>query len=595
MKELINQRISALRKEMQRNQLDAYIIYGTDPHLSEYIPSYWQTRPFISGFTGSAGLVIITVQKAALWTDSRYFIQAEDELKGTDIELVKMRVPGHPQPAEWLKINLSEGAVVGTDETCISIQQFRSMEKNLKEFSIKFIGTPDLLNDVWIGRPSLPGDKVYEYELRYACIDRKDKIEAICKQLETMGANRQIITALDEIAWTFNLRGSDVDCNPVFLTYAVVAREQTTLFIDNKKLSPVLKAKLQVEGILLKEYDELTTYLEDLPSSAHLLMDPERTNYSILKNIPGHCKVIEGLSVPCKLKAVKSEHEINNIRQAMRKDGVAMLEFLYWLKNILPSHPVDEYLCAQKLIEFRESKPGYKGISFSPIVGYKEHGAIVHFHVSAENALPVNKEGFLLFDSGGQYLDGTTDITRTIALSEISDQQKKDYTLVLKGMIALSMAKFPVGTRGYHLDILARKDLWNHGLNYGHGTGHGVGYFLNVHEGPMSIRQEFNEHAIEPGMVMSNEPGMYRQGEYGIRTENMIVCLKGQSTEFGEFLHFDTLTLCPIDTTAVDKSLLNTQETEWLNNYHKRVFEELEPLVNEELKIFLRGLTKPVE
>jgi Xaa-Pro aminopeptidase len=593
-KELIKQRMLALRQEMLSNQLDAYIIYGTDPHLSEYIPLYWQTRPFISGFTGSAGLVIVTAQKAALWTDSRYFIQAENELEGTDIELVKMRVAGQPQPDEWLRMNLFEGAVVGTDQTCISIQQFRSMEKSLQKASIQLIGTNDLLNAVWNERPSLPNDKVYEHELRYACIDRKDKIKAICKQLEALGTDRQIITALDEIAWTFNLRGNDVDCNPVFLAYALVSREQTILFIDHKKLSPVLKAKLQVDGIQIHEYDELPACLEQLPLSAHILIDPERTNYSILKNIPEGCKVIESISVPCQLKAIKSEDEINNIRQAMRKDGVAMLEFLYWLKNVLPSHPVDEYLCAQKLIEFRESKPGYKGISFYPIVGYKEHGAIVHFHVSAENALPVSPEGFLLFDSGGQYLDGTTDITRTIALSEMNDQQKKDYTLILKGMIALSMAKFPVGTRGYHLDILARKDLWNHGLNYGHGTGHGVGYFLNVHEGPMSIRQEFNEHAIEPGMVLSNEPGLYRQGEHGIRTENMIVCVKESATEFGEFLRFDTLTLCPIDTIAIDKSLLNVQETEWLNNYHKKVFEELEPLVNDELKTFLKELTQPI-
>ncbi|MGE5393610.1 MAG: aminopeptidase P family protein [Candidatus Saccharibacteria bacterium] len=594
MKELIKQRIKALRQEMINSELDAFIIYGTDPHLSEYIPAYWQTRAFISGFTGSAGLVIVTAKKAALWTDSRYFLQAEDELKDTGIELVKMRVAGHPQPDEWLKMNLPEGAIVGTDEACISIRQFKSMENTLKEAFIRFKGTADLLNAVWSERPSLPMEKVYEYELRYACINRKDRIEAICKQLESMGANRHIVTALDEIAWAFNLRGSDVDCNPVFLAYAVISREQTVLFIDTRKIPPVLKAKLQVEGIQLHEYNELPDYLEHLPSSAHLFVDPDRTNYSILKNIPSHCKVIEGLSVPCKLKSVKSEAEINNIRQAMRKDGVAMLEFLYWLKNILPSHPIDEYLCAQKLIEFRESKPGYKGISFSPIVGYKEHGAIVHFHVTSENALPVQKEGFLLFDSGGQYLDGTTDITRTIALSKVDDQQKKDYTLVLKGMIALSMAHFPVGTRGYHLDILARRDLWQHGLNYGHGTGHGVGYFLNVHEGPMSIRQEFNEHIIEPGMVLSNEPGLYRQGEYGIRTENMIVCVKDQTTEFGEFLRFDTLTLCPIDMDAVDKSLLNPQETEWLNNYHKRVFEELVPLVNDEFKIFLKELTKPV-
>lgn len=594
MKELIKQRINALRQAMQKNGLDAYIIYGTDPHISEYIPSYWQTRAFISGFTGSAGLVIVTAQKAALWTDSRYFIQAENELKDTGIGLVKMRVAGQPSPSDWLKTNLSGGALVGTDEACISIHQFRAMESNLKQASIQFIGTTDLLDSIWENRPPLPDDKIYEHEIRYACIERKEKMEAICKQLSHMGADRHIITAMDEVAWTFNLRGSDVDCNPVFLAYAVVSSEHPILFIDNKKLLPVLKAKLQVEGIEIQEYSELSTYLEDLPSSAQILVDPDRTNYSILKKIPAHCKVIESLSVPCKLKSVKSEAEISNIRHAMRKDGVAMLEFLYWLRNILPSHPVDEYECAQKLIEFRESKPGYKGISFLPIVGYKEHGAIVHFHVSPENALPILQDGFLLFDSGGQYLDGTTDITRTVALSKPTDQQKQDYTLVLKGMISLSMAKFPVGTRGYHLDILARNDLWQHQLNYGHGTGHGVGYFLNVHEGPMSIRQEFNEHVIEPGMVLSNEPGIYRQGDYGIRTENMIVCVKDETTEFGDFLRFDTLTLCPIDTAAIDKSLLNGQEIAWLNNYHQRVKAELEPLVSDELKLFLQELTMPL-
>lgn len=594
MKEPIKQRIPALRQVMKANNLDAFIIYGTDPHLSEYIPSYWQTRSFISGFTGSAGLVIVTDQKAALWTDSRYFLQAEEELKDTEIDLVKMRVPGQPSPAEWLKMNLREGAVVGTDEKCISIHQFKIMENSLKEASIAFTGTADLLETVWIDRPSLPDNKIYEHEIRYACVERKEKIEAICKQLDTLGADRQIITALDEIAWTFNLRGSDVDCNPVFLAYAIVSREQPILFIDNKKLPPVLKGKLQVEGIQIKNYNALTDYLEHLPSSAHILIDPERTNYSILKNIPARCKVIEHLSVPCLLKAVKSKAEISNIHQAMRKDGVAMVEFLYWLKNILPSHPVDEYLCAQKLIEFRESKPGYKGISFTPIVGYKEHGAIVHFHVTDENAIPVRQDGLLLFDSGGQYLDGTTDITRTVALSEVTDQQKKDYTLVLKGMIALSMAKFPVGTRGYHLDILARQNLWQNHLNYGHGTGHGVGYFLNVHEGPMSIRQEFNEQVIQPGMVLSNEPGLYRQGEYGIRTENMIVCVEDKTTTFGEFLGFETLTLCPIDTVAIDKGLLSNQEIEWLNNYHQKVYDELGPLVNEELKTYLWELTKPI-
>ena len=594
MKELIKKRISALRLEMKKEGLDAYLIYGTDPHLSEYIPSYWQTRPFISGFTGSAGLVIVTLQKAALWTDSRYFLQAAEELSGTGIDLVKMRTTGQPEPDQWLKMNLLEGSIVGTYEGAISINQFRSLQKSLAQASVLLKGADDLLKAIWKDRPPLPDAEIYEHELTYACIDRKSKLEAICNRLEELGAGSQVITALDDLAWTFNLRGSDVECNPVFLAYGYISREKAILFIDTHKLPALLKAKLKVDGIEVIDYNDLADFLQKLPSTEHILIDPDRTNHSIFRNIPAHCTIIEGLSVPCKLKAIKSDEEIQNIRQAMRKDGVAMVEFLYWLKNILPTHPVDEYLVAQKLIEFRESQPEYKGISFFPIVGYKEHGAIVHFHVTAENALPIRTDGFLLFDSGGQYLDGTTDITRTIALSELTAQQKTDYTLVLKGMTALSMAKFPVNTRGYHLDILARKGLLENHLNYGHGTGHGVGYFLNVHEGPMSIRQEFNEHPIQPGMVLSNEPGLYRPGEYGIRTENMIVCMKDENNEFGDFLRFDTLTIFPIDTQAIEKSLMTAEEINWLNNYHRWVYDELQSLVNDEIRLWLKEMTQPI-
>ena len=594
MKEIIRKRMSDLRSKMQEVSLDAYIIYGTDPHLSEYLPAHWQTRPFISGFTGSAGMVIISNEKAALWTDSRYFLQAEEELSGTGIELVKMRTPGYPGPAEWLKINLKANAKVGTDESCISVSQFRTIQNSLNHSGIVLKESGDLLNDIWTDRPPLPDSAIYEHELKFACTSRITKIDTICSELEKSGANLQIITALDDLAWTFNLRGNDVECNPVFMAYAAISKEETVLFVENIKLPSELKIKLETEGIQIKAYNDLPTYLKLLPETARILLDPDRTNHAILKSIPEHCMVIEGLSVPCRLKAIKTEAEISNIRQAMRKDGVAMLEFLFWLENNLGKTPVTEFTVAKKLTEFRSKQPVYKGISFFPIVGYKEHGAIVHFHVTEENALPIEKSGFLLFDSGGQYLDGTTDITRTIALSELTIQQKTDFTLVLKGMISLSMAKFPVNTRGYHLDILARKDLWKHGLNYGHGTGHGVGYFLNVHEGPMSIRQEFNDRTIEAGMVISNEPALYRLGEYGIRTENLIVCVKDETTGFGDFLRFDTLTLCPIDTKAIDKSLLNPEEIEWLNGYHQMVSEELAPIVSDELKAFLKELTKAI-
>lgn len=594
MKEHIKERISALRAIMKIAGIDAYIVYGTDPHLSEYLPSHWQTRPYLSGFTGSAGMIIISSEKAALWTDSRYFLQAEEQIQGTGIELVKMRTPGHPEPADWLIQNVKSGSTVGTDESCISVNQFRSMLQKLDQSGIILQESGDLLDGIWADRPTLPDSAIYEHELKFACTDRKKKIAAICNELEKLGADLQIITALDDLAWTFNLRGTDVECNPVFMAYAAISKEETVLFLEDKKLPSELKTKLENEGIEIRAYHELTHFLRNLPKTTRILLDPDRTNQAILKNIPDSNPLREGLSIPCQLKAIKSEAEISNIRQAMRKDGVAMVEFLYWLKNNLGKVQVSEYTIAEELISFREKQPDYKGISFFPIVGYKEHGAIVHFHVTEENALPVEKDGFLLFDSGAQYLDGTTDITRTIALSELTKQQKKDFTVVLKGMISLTLAKFPVNTRGYHLDILARRDMWQHGLNYGHGTGHGVGYFLNVHEGPMSIRQEYNDRVIEAGMVLSNEPALYRLGEYGLRTENLIVCMKDETTEFGDFLKFDTLTLCPIDTTAIDKNLLNPEEIKWLNNYHQKVYSELAPMINNELKTFLKELTLPI-
>ena len=594
MKELIRNRISNLRTKMQEEGLDAYVIFGTDPHMSEYLPEHWQTRSFITGFTGSAGMVIVSREKTALWTDSRYFLQAEEQIAGTGFELVKMRTPGHPEPAQWLKMNLQNGAVAGTDEWCISINQFGAMQKSLAESGIILKETGDLLDAIWIDRPALPDSPVYEHELKYACTDRKGKIGIICSELEKSGANVQIITALDDLAWTFNLRGSDVECNPVFMAYASVSAEETILFIDGRKLSMELKNKLESEGIQIMEYTRLIEYLQQLPNTAKVLIDADRTNQAIRKNISAQAKIVEGLSIPCQLKAIKSEGEINHIREAMRKDGVALVEFLHWIENNLGKIPVTEYTVAEKLTEFRTKQPGFKGISFFPIVGYKEHGAIVHFHVAEDNALPIEKDGFLLFDSGGQYIDGTTDTTRTIALAELSNRQKTDFTVVLKGMISLTRAKFPANTRGYHLDILARKDMWQHGLNYGHGTGHGVGFFLNVHEGPMSIRQEFNDRVIEAGMVMSNEPALYRLGEYGLRTENMMVCVKDKSTEYGDFLRFDTLTLCPIDTKAIEKSLMNQEEIEWLNNYHQWVYDELAPTINDELKGFLKEKTKPI-
>jgi Xaa-Pro aminopeptidase len=579
---------------MQGKGLDAYVIFGTDPHMGEYLPARWQTRAFISGFTGSAGMVVVTLDKAALWTDSRYFLQAEEQISGTGIDLVKMRTPGFPEPDQWLKANLEKGSVVGTDEWNVSANQFTSMQKSLDEAGISFAEAGDLLDAIWPNRPALPDSPVYEHHLEFACTSRTEKIAIIAKELQKAGAEMQIVTALDDLAWTLNLRGTDVEFNPVFVAYAVVSANKTVLFVTGTKVSAELKAKLESENIEVKGYSEITSYLQNLPQGTKILIDWDRTNQAIVKNIPVGCKIVPGLSIPCQLKAIKSKSEVLHIRNAQRKDGVALVEFIHWIKSNVGKMPISEYTVAEKLNEIRAKQEGFKGISFYPIVGYKEHGAIVHFHVEEHNALPVEKDGFLLFDSGGQYLDGTTDTTRTIAWSELSAQQKSDFTITLKGMISLTNVVFPVNTRGYHLDIMARKDMWRNGLNYGHGTGHGVGYFLNVHEGPMSIRQEFNDRVIEEGMVMSNEPALYRLGEYGLRTENMMVCVKDRSTEYGDFLRFETLTLCPIDLGAIDKSLLNSEEIQWLNDYHQWVYNELSPLLDEELKAFLKEETRAI-
>jgi Xaa-Pro aminopeptidase len=579
---------------MQEKGLNAYVIFGTDPHMGEYLPARWQTRSFISGFTGSAGMVIVSLDKAALWTDSRYFLQAEEQISGTGMELVKMRTPGFPEPDQWLKANLEKGSVVGTDEWNVSVNQFTAMQKSLNEAGISFAEAGDLLDVIWLNRPALPDSPVYEHEIELACTSRTDKIATIAKELKKVGAEMQIITALDDLAWTLNLRGSDVEFNPVFVAYAIVSDSKTVLFVTETKVSPELKAKLESENIEVKEYSEITSYIQYLPEGTKILIDRDRTNQAIVKNIPAKCKIVSGLSIPCQLKAIKSKGEVQHIRNAQRKDGVALVEFIHWIKTNVGRIPITEYTVAEKLNELRAKQDGFKGISFYPIVGYKEHGAIVHFHVEEHNALPIEKDGFLLFDSGGQYLDGTTDTTRTIALAELSPLQKSDFTITLKGMISLTNVVFPVNTRGYHLDIMARKDMWRNGLNYGHGTGHGVGYFLNVHEGPMSIRQEFNDRVIEEGMVMSNEPALYRLGEYGLRTENMMVCVKDRSTEYGDFLRFETLTLCPIDLGAIEKSLLNEEEIKWLNDYHQWVYDELSPFLDEELKAFLKEETRAI-
>lgn len=589
----IRLRLKALRLEMLKQNLDAFYISGTDPHSSEYLPGRWQARAFISGFTGSYGLVVVTQEEAGLWTDSRYFLQAEEQLKGSGIKMFKLRVPGAVLPENWLAKKLTFNSKVGIDPQSVTVSGFRNLENTLVKKGIHLLKTNDLFDKIWEDRPEIPANPVFELETKYAGATRKEKREAITAGLKKEGADLHVITTLDELAWTFNLRGSDVAFNPVFTGFGIIGKSESVLFIQNNKISLDLKLRFEKERITVKEYVEFYGWLTAQKSRSFFL-DPDTTNYAVYEALNDGNVIVEGTSQVALLKACKNTTELEGFKTAMKKDGAALVNFLFWLKNSLGKEEITEFTVGKKLAEFRAKQADFMGESFSPIVGYKNHGAIVHLSVDRENALPLKKEGMLLFDSGGHYLQGTTDITRTVALGKVTDRQKTDYTLVLKGMIALTTVKFPVGTKGAHLDILARKALWENGLNYGHGTGHGVGHFLNVHEGPISIRQEFNFVPLEPGMVMSNEPALYREGEYGIRTENMLCCVEKEETAFAKFLGFETLTLCPIDTSLLDEALITTEEKNWLNDYHKKVNAELKPLLGTEFHHFIDELTKPV-
>jgi len=592
MKAIIQQRLERLRQEMAKSGLDALYISGTDPHQSEYLPDYWQVREFISGFNGSAGFLMITKDAAALWTDSRYFLQATDQLAGTGIDLMKLRVEGTPAPAEWVGNLLPAQSLIGTDAACLSIAQFKTLKQSLASNDQKLTDCGDLMKTIWENRPLLPLDPIFEHDTKYTGRTRLDKIELIRQQTKAAKAQATLLTALDDIAWTFNLRGNDISYNPVFMSFALVTETTISLYLDGEKVLSDLNQKLVSEGISVKEYAAI---YEDLALlSGKILIDPDRTNQALLEAISPDASISYQLSIPTILKATKTDHELEMIKLAMRKDGVALVKFLHWLSKTVGTEEINEYDVLLKLDEFRATQDGFKGASFYSIVGYNGNGAIVHRSVTKETAAPIKAEGILLIDSGGQYREGTTDITRTIALGEVGALAKEDYTLVLKGTIGLAEVKFPANTPGANIDLAARQALWQTGRNYGHGTGHGIGFFLNVHEGPMSIRQEYNNRVIEPGMVISDEPAFYREGQYGIRTENVIACREWITTDYGRFLQFETLTLCPIDTRLIERKLLSESEINWLNDYHQRCYDELSPFVNDEEKEFLKQATAAI-
>ncbi|BDX39476.1 Xaa-Pro aminopeptidase [Tenuifilaceae bacterium CYCD] len=588
-----SEKIKQLRQQMKKKDINAYLIPHSDPHISEYIPDYWKAREWASGFNGSAGTLVVTTEKAALWTDSRYFLQAEQQLDGSGIELCKLGLPETPDITAWLSMNLKKGSTIGFDGLVLSLSSARAYMEGFKKKGFGCNPSLDLVSKLWTDRPNLPLNKAFAHELEFSKISVSEKLGAIRKALMVRDATAYLMCALDEICWTFNIRGSDISYNPVVTSYAYIDDDSAILFIDKDKIDSNIEGWLEGEGVTIKDYSKIFKFLSKLGKKDSIIIDPAKTNFSLYAQIPEKAKIIESLGLATEIKSRKYPSEIEGIKLAMVQDGVAMVEFLYWLEKNVGKIEMTELSIGDKLFEFRSKRQHFISESFNSIVGYKDHGAIVHYSASPETNYRVEKDGFLLVDSGGQYLNGTTDITRTVHMGTPSKEEMIDYTLVLKGMIRLALAKFPAGTRGSQLDTLARMALWNNNLNYGHGTGHGVGYFLNVHEGPQQIRPD-NHLPIENGMLISNEPGLYRSGLHGIRIENLIVCTDDETNGYGRFLKFDTLTLCPIYTNTVDVNMLWLDEKEWLNNYHRMVYEKLSPHLDAEHHNWLKDKTKPI-
>ncbi|HHD2753947.1 TPA: aminopeptidase P family protein [Clostridium perfringens] len=587
------ERLEALRKVMKQKGIDYYIIPSGDAHQSEYVCEYYRGRAYMSGFTGSAGTLLVGMDKAILWTDGRYFIQALDELKGSGIEMFKMRIPGWPTLTEWLKENSKEGETLAFDGKVFSLSDYKEFKNLEEENKVKTKIDEDLLNEVWEERPNLPKEKAFLHEVKYCGKSAKEKLDEVREEMKKLGVKNYILASLDDIAWLYNIRGNDVKCNPVVLSYAIVKEDEAYLYVDKSKFTSNMEEELLKEGITLKEYDEIGEAIRELGGKT--LVDPAKISAYLYECIENKKDIIEGSNITTKLKAIKNETELENLKICQVRDGVAMVRFMKWLKENVGKIEISEISASDKLEEFRSLGELFKGISFGTIAGHKEHGAMMHYSATPESNYVLEQKGFLLIDSGGQYLDGTTDITRTFVLGQLTEEEKKDYTLVLKGHIGLMKAKFLKGTTGSALDIKAREPLWNEGIDYKCGTGHGVGFFLNVHEGPQSISPVPNKVALEPGMILTNEPGVYREGKYGIRTENTMVVVKDTySEEFGEFYKFDTISLCPIDLAGLDISLLNEDEKVWLNNYHKKVYELLSPYLDEEEKEFLKNETRAI-
>lgn len=596
MENVINDRLASLREVMRREHLAAFIFPSTDAHQSEYVAAHWQGREWISGFNGSAGTVVVTLTSAALWTDSRYFLAAEEQLKGTEYQLMKLKIEGTPTIAQWLAQELAdvESPEVGIDGMVNSYHSATALISDLRKLGGISVRTNfDPLSIVWKNRPAIPQNPVEIQPMEYAGESVSSKITRIRKALRELHADGMLVSALDDIAWTLNLRGTDVHCNPVFVSYLLISSDEVKLFVDEEKVSAEVRSYLQENGISLYIYNKVEEALRNY-SEYNILLDGDETSYYLWKTVK--CQEIVAATSPIPaMKAVKNATEIQGYRNAMLRDGVAMVKFLMWLKPAVEAGGQTEISIDKKLTSLRAEQPLFRDISFDTIAGYATHGAIVHYEATPETDIPLKPEGLILIDSGAQYQDATTDITRTIALGPVTEEMKHIYTLVLKAHIQLELVKFPDGASGTQLDAVGRECMWREGLNFLHGTGHGVGSYLNVHEGPHQIRMEWMPAPLRAGMTLTDEPGLYLAGKFGVRTENTVLITDYKKTEFGKFLQIEPLTLCPIDTTPIDTNIMLPEEIDWLNLYHQKVYEKLAPYLSETEKKWLRNATKAIK
>lgn len=589
----IKERINCLQKLMKENDIQAYIIPTDDFHSSEYVGDYFKCREYMSGFTGSAGTLVVLEESAYLWTDGRYFLQADKQLEKTGIVLMKSGQSDVPIIEEFLKRELKEGDTIGFDGRTISKNFADKLLERIKEKNIKINGTVDLVNIIWKSRPEISKEQVWQLDIKYAGISRKEKMKKIREKMKEAGADVFIDAALDEIAWLLNLRGNDIAYTPVFLSYMIIREDRAILCIHREVISEKIEDELKEDGIAIAEYEEIYKLADEISDKEKVLYDSGSINYNLYNSINKNATIINRESPIALMKAMKNPVEVENIKRAHIKDGVAMCKFIYWLKKNVPLGNVSEISAAEKLVEFRAQMDGFLDQSFAPIFGYGEHGAIIHYSATEETNVVMKDKGLCLIDTGAHYYDGTTDVTRTVVLGELTKEEKEAFTIVLKGNLNLANTTFVYGTTGANIDCVARRPLWEKGMDFNHGTGHGVGYILGVHEGPQNIsKNSKSKTKLEEGMIVSDEPGFYKEGKFGIRHENLLLCKKGIKNEYGQFMVFDVLTMVPFDSDGIDLSLMNEDEVDYLNNYHKKVYENISPYLNEEEKKWLKNSTK---